>query len=108
MGDDTTLELAQDRVVQPFVEAQSAAWQREHLVGRYDRHHGYVVAFTAPALEALLRYVESCAACGSAADREHYIATVRWRIDHGVRRLAHTPHQSAQAPEVLPNQLPLF
>jgi hypothetical protein len=79
------------------------------MVCRYDRQvQSYVAGFTAPALDALLQYVATCPLFGRPAERDHYTAELRWRIDHHVRQLPHTPYQPAHAPEVLPNQLSLF
>jgi hypothetical protein len=68
----------------------------------------YLVGLTAPALQALLQYVATTTILMSAADRDHYAATIKWLIDHGVSQLAQAPYEPAHAPEVLPNQLPLF
>jgi hypothetical protein len=106
---DATLELPHDRVVQQFLERQTEDWKRDHLVFRFDRQaKTYLVGLTAPALDALLQYVATCTAFGSAAERDHYAATLKWLIDHGVPRLAHTPYRPGDAPEVLSDQLVLF
>jgi TubC N-terminal docking domain len=106
---DATLELPFDRVVQQFLERQPEVWKRDHIVIRFDRQvKAYLVRFAAPALDALCHYVATCTAFGNAAERDHYAATLTWLIDHGVPRLAHTPYRPGDAPEVLPDQLPLF
>lgn len=106
---DATLELSLDQVLQQFLDAQPEAWKREHIVIRFDRQvKAYLVRFAAPALEALCHFVASCTVFGSAAERDHYAVTLKWLIDHDVRRLAHTPYRPGDAPEVLPDQLPLF
>jgi hypothetical protein len=106
---DATLELPHDRVVQQFLERQPEVWKRDHIVIRFDRQvKAYLVRFAAPALDALCHYVATCAAFGSAAERDHYAATLTWLVDHGVTRLAHTPYRPGDAPEVLPDQLLLF
>jgi hypothetical protein len=102
------LEMPLDHVMAQFVEAQPEAWKQAHLVCRYDRHHGYVVGFTAAALDTLVQYVTTQAIFGSEAERNFYASELRWRVDHDVSQPAHTPYQSAHAPEVLPNQLPLL
>jgi hypothetical protein len=106
---DATLELPHDRVVQQFLERQPEVWKRDHIVIRFDRQvKAYLVRFAAPALDALCHYVATCRAFGSAAERDHYAATLKWLVNHGVPRLAHTPYRPGDAPEVLPDQLPLF
>jgi TubC N-terminal docking domain len=106
--DDVIVEWPLDRVVHPFLEQQPEVWKREHAVCRYDRHHGYVVRFTALALEALVQYVAISSVFGTETERDHYAASLRWVIDHGACPLAHTPYHAGQAHDVLPNQLRLL
>jgi hypothetical protein len=51
---DIHLEMRMDQVMTEFVEAQPEGWKQAHLVCRDDRQHGYVVAFTAAALDTLV------------------------------------------------------
>jgi hypothetical protein len=108
MGGDVRLELPLDRVVQQFMEQQLEAWKQAHLVCRYDRHHGYVVGFTAPALDTLVQYVATQAVFGSEAERNHYASDLRWRVHHGVAHVPFKPFQATNVPDVLPGQLSLF
>jgi hypothetical protein len=82
VGSEVSVELPFDRVVQQFLEQQSEEWKQTHLVCRYDRQHGYVVGFTAEALDTVLQYVATSAVFGSEAERDHYAATLRWVVDH--------------------------
>jgi hypothetical protein len=50
------LETPMDHVIREFIEAQPEGWKRAHLMCRDDRQHGYVVAFTAVALDTLVQY----------------------------------------------------
>jgi hypothetical protein len=101
---DARWELPLDRVVQQFMEQQSEAWKRAHLVCRYDRQHGYLVGFTAAVLDTLLEYVATQAVFGSAAERDHYAARLQWRIDHGVTHITGKPFQTVIVPKVLLDQ----
>jgi len=78
---DIQLETPIDHVIREFIEAQPEAWKRAHLVCRDDRQHGYVVGFTAPALNTLVQYVTTQAVFGSEAERDYYAASLRWCID---------------------------
>jgi hypothetical protein len=84
VGDGIKWELPLDRVVQQFMEQQPEEWTRAHLACRYDRQHGYVVGFTAPALDTLVRYVATSAIFGNIAERDHYTASLQWRMTQGV------------------------
>jgi hypothetical protein len=108
MGGDVRLELPLDRVVQQFIVQQIEEWRRAHLVCRYDGHHGYVVAFTAPALDTLVQYVATQAVFGSEAERNHYASDLQWRVNHGVAQVSFKPFQATNVPDVLPGQLSLF
>jgi hypothetical protein len=55
-----------------------------------------------------VQYVAASAVFGSEAERDHYAATLRWRIDHGMPQGATTPDPATQGPEMLPNQGPLL
>jgi hypothetical protein len=48
-------EMPMDHIIREFVEAQPEAWKQAHLVCCNDRQHGYVVAFTAAALDTLVQ-----------------------------------------------------
>jgi hypothetical protein len=108
MGGDVRLELPLDRVVQQFIEQQTEEWKRAHLVCRYDRHHGYIVGFTAPALDTLVQYMATQDVFGSEAERNHYASDLRWRVNHGVAQVPFKPFQATNVPDVLPGQLRLF
>jgi hypothetical protein len=84
IGDDGGLELPFDRVVEQFIEQQTEVWKQAHLVCRYDQQRGYVVGFTAAALDTLVEYVATCTVFGSASERDHYAATLKWVVDHHV------------------------
>lgn len=81
---DIQLEMPMDHVIREFIEAQPEAWKQAHLVCRDDRQHGSVVAFTAAALDTLVQDVATYTGFGSEAERDYYIASLRWRIDQGV------------------------
>jgi hypothetical protein len=78
------LEMPIDHVIREFIEAQPEAWKRDNLVCRDDRQHGYVVAFTAAALDTLVQDVATYTSFETEAERDHDAASVRWRIDREV------------------------
>jgi hypothetical protein len=48
---ETLIEMPLEPVVQECIAAQPEAWKQAHLVCRSDEKHGYVLGFTAPALD---------------------------------------------------------
>jgi hypothetical protein len=102
------IELPLDIVMRQFLESQPETWTSDHVICRYDRHEGYVVGVTAPALDAFAQFVAATSVFGSEAQRHHYTATLQWLVDHGVSPQWHRPYPATQTAEILPNQLPLL
>ena len=84
MRNGIPLEMTIEGVITSSGEAQQGVWKQAHLVCRYDRQYGYVVGFTAPALDTLVQYVAANAIFGNIAERDHYTASLRWRMTQGV------------------------
>jgi len=74
---DIQLETPMDHVIREFIEAQPKAWKQAHLVCRNDRQHGYVVAFTAAALDTMVQDVATYTSFETEAERDHDAASLR-------------------------------
>lgn len=93
-----------------WLEAQRE-WQRSPDVQReYDkRQHDHVYTLKPSAWNALLGFLGGSATglTLSEPDQKHCGATILWRAQHGSPTAPPEP-KPANAPEVLPNQMPLF
>jgi hypothetical protein len=90
---DTQLETPMDHVIREFIQAQPEAWKQAHLVCCDDRQHGYVVGFTAPALDMLVQDGATYTGFGSEAERDLYAASLLWRMEEaGLRGTSQRCH----------------